>query len=62
VKFRNIKTNHNWDVHDGRALELALDPNYELISATDEEKKQLELLKEKEPPTTQELVFDYELL
>ena len=39
-------------------IELALNPDYEIISATKEELEEIEKLKEKEPPTIQELVFD----
>ena len=58
MKVKNKKTGYNWDVKGKQMIELALNPDYEIISATKEELEEIEKLKEKEPPTIQELVFD----
>lgn len=58
MKVKNKKTGYNWDVKGKQMIELALNPDYEIISATKEELEEIEKLREKEPPTIQELVFD----
>jgi hypothetical protein len=58
LKVKNKKTGYNWDVKGKQMIELALNPDYEIISATKEELEEIEKLREKEPPTIQELVFD----
>ncbi len=58
MKVKNKKTGYNWDVKGKQMVELALNPDYEIISATKEELEEIEKLREKEPPTIQELVFD----
>jgi len=58
LKVKNKKTGYNWDVKGKQMVELALNPDYEIISATKEELEEIEKLREKEPPTIQELVFD----
>jgi len=58
LKVKNKKTGYNWDVKGKQMVELALNPDYEIISATKEELEKIEKLREKEPPTIQELVFD----
>ena len=58
MKVKNKKTGYNWDVKGKQMDELALNPDYEIISATKEELEEIEKLREKEPPTIQELVFD----